>query len=65
MNPTQIVKVVEISSDDNEITETIREKGEELRFLVRADRINIIEELSGKWKSEEIDDKMLRINIMP
>lgn len=65
LNPAQIVKVVEISSDDNEITETIREKGEELKFLVRADRINIMEELSEKWKSEEIDDKMLKINIMP
>lgn len=65
MNPAQIIKVVEISSDDNEITETIREKGEELKFLVRADRINIMEELSEKWKSEEIDDKMLKINIVP
>jgi isoleucyl-tRNA synthetase len=65
LNPAQIVKLVEISSDDNEITGTIREKGEELRFLVRADRIDVREGLPEKWKSEEIDEKTLKINIMP
>ena len=64
LNPTQIVKSVILWSDDIEIIETVREKGEELKFLVRTEKVETVERLDGDWKKEEIDDKILAIKII-
>jgi isoleucyl-tRNA synthetase len=63
LNPIQVVKEVKIWSDDKELMDTVREKGEELRFLVRSEKVNIAREYGGDWKRQEVDDKVLMIYI--
>jgi len=65
LNPTQIVKNVQVWCDDGELIETIKEKEDELKFLVRSEKINLKENYSQDWKIEEIDNKTLRIHIEP
>ncbi|MEM3403083.1 MAG: isoleucine--tRNA ligase [Nitrososphaeria archaeon] len=64
LNPTYVVKSVILWSDDNEIIETVREKVEELKFLVRTENIETVERCDEDWKEEEIDGKRLMIKIV-
>ncbi|MGQ9781209.1 MAG: isoleucine--tRNA ligase [Nitrososphaeria archaeon] len=63
LNPVQIVKNVKIWSDDEELIDTIEEKQEELRFLIRSEKITIAKEYDENWKKQEMDDKTLMIYI--
>ncbi len=63
LNPTKIVNNVQIWSDDEELIETIKEKEDELKFLVRSEKVTVEEDFDPDWKMEEMDDRKIRIHV--
>ena len=61
-NPTDVLDVASILDLDKESFEMIRDKTEELAFLVRVKKINF-EESCKEYKNDDIDGQKIRISI--
>ena len=61
-NPTDILSVASILDLDDESLEMIKEKSEELAFLVRVKQVNFIESCK-EYKDDDIDGQKIRISV--
>ena len=61
-SPTEIIDVASVLGLDEESLEMIREKAEELAFLVRVRKVNF-EESCKEYKDEDIDGQKIRISV--
>jgi len=65
LNPAQVVKSVLLWTDDEEVSEAVKMRLDELKFLVRAENVAVAGEAGEGWKKVEFDDKVLAIKIEP
>lgn len=61
-NPTDILSVASILDLDDESLEMIKEKSEELAFLVRVKQVNFTESCK-EYKDDDIDGQKIRISV--
>jgi len=61
-NPTDILNIASILDLDGESLEMIKEKSEELAFLVRVKKVNF-EESCKEYKDDDIDGQKIRISV--
>ena len=61
-NPTDILSVASVLDLDNESLEMIKEKSEELAFLVRVKQVNFTESCK-EYKDDDIDGQKIRISV--
>ncbi|RNJ78840.1 MAG: isoleucine--tRNA ligase [Nitrosopumilus sp. B06] len=61
-NPTDVLGVASIMGLDSESLGMVRERSEELAFLVRVKKV-IYEEADEKYKDEDIDGQKIRISV--
>lgn len=61
-NPTDILSVASILELDDESLEMIKEKSEELAFLVRVKQVNFTESCK-EYKDDDIDGQKIRISV--
>ena len=61
-NPTDILGVASIVGLDEESLEMVKERAEELAFLVRVKKVNF-EESCSEYKDDDIDGQKIRISV--
>ena len=61
-NPTDVLEVASILELDNESLEMIKERKEELAFLVRVKKVNF-EKLCKEYKEDDIDGQKIKISV--
>ena len=61
-NPTDVLEMASILELDEESLEMIKERGEELAFLVRVKKVNF-EESCKEYKEDDIDGLKIRISV--
>ena len=61
-NPTDILEVASILDLDEESMQMIKEKAEDLAFLVRVRQVNF-ENTCKEYKDEDIDGQKVRISV--
>jgi isoleucyl-tRNA synthetase len=61
-NPTDILNVASILDLDEELLEMIKEKLEDLAFLVRVKKVDFIESCKA-YKDDDIDGQKIRISV--
>ena len=61
-NPTDILDVASILDLDEESLDMVKERAEELAFLVRVKQVNF-EESCSKYKDDDIDGQKIRISV--
>jgi isoleucyl-tRNA synthetase len=61
-NPTDILNVASILDLDEESLEMIKEKSEDLAFLVRVKQVNFTESCK-EYKDDDIDGQKIRISV--
>ena len=61
-NPTDVLEIASILELDEESLEMIKEKSEELAFLVRVKKVNF-EESCKEYKQDDIDGQKIRISV--
>jgi isoleucyl-tRNA synthetase len=61
-NPTDILSVASVLDLDDESLEMIKEKSEELAFLVRVKQVNFTESCK-EYKDDDIDGQKIRISV--
>jgi isoleucyl-tRNA synthetase len=61
-NPTDILEVASILDLDDETLEMIKEKSQDLTFLVRVKQVNFVESCK-EYKNEDIDGQEIRISV--
>ena len=61
-NPTDILSVASILDFDEESQEMIKEKSEDLAFLVRVKQVNF-EQTCKEYKDDDIDGQKIRISV--
>src|SRR3989304_280114 len=61
-NPTDVLNVASILELDDESSEMIKEKSEELAFLVRVKQVNFTESCK-EYKDDDIDGQKIRISV--
>jgi isoleucyl-tRNA synthetase len=61
-NPTDVLEVASILDLDEESLEMIKEKSEDLAFLVRVNKINF-EQTCKEYKDDDIDGQKIRISV--
>ena len=61
-NPTDVLEMASILELDEESLEMIKERNEELAFLVRVKKVNF-EESCKEYKEDDIDGLKIRISV--
>jgi isoleucyl-tRNA synthetase len=61
-NPTDVLQTASILELDSESLEMVKERSDELAFLVRVKQINF-EEIGTNYKDEDIDGQKIRISV--